>query len=146
MKPEFHSLRIKHLSQQLKPFLELRSTARPWKGWLSAMREISGITLKELAGKLKTSPQVVAALQKSEAADRITLRKLRAAADALNCELIYALVPKTGSVQDFAEAKMTHEVDARIRAVEHSMMLEDQAVGGVEEKIKEELRFRSKKK
>jgi predicted DNA-binding mobile mystery protein A len=138
-------LRIKQLNQQLEPFLALRTIARPWKGWLSAMREISGVTLKELADKLKTSPQVVAALQKSEAADRITLRKLRAAADALDCELIYALVPKTGSVQDLAEAKITREVDARIRAVEHSMMLEDQAVGGVEEKIKEELHSRLKK-
>src|ERR1700681_4556552 len=98
MNAKFRQLRIKQLSEQMKPFLAARGGTRPWKGWLAAMREISGLSLRGLAARLHTPHQLVAALEKSEAADRITLKKLRQTADALGCELVYALVPKSGSI------------------------------------------------
>ena len=67
--------------------------------------------------------------------------RLRDAADALGCQLVYALVPKNGSVgsiQELAEEHARTKAAENVRAVEHSMALEDQAVGGVPEKIEEE--------
>src|ERR1700677_4610919 len=116
MNAKFRQLRIKQLSRQIEPFLPVRGAARPWKGWIAAVREASGMTLKELGAKLDSFPQVVAALEKSEAADRITLKKLRQAANALECELVYALVPRTGSLRDLAEAKLRREVEYRVLA------------------------------
>ena len=65
---------------------------------------------------------------------------LRAAADALGCRLVYALVPKSGSIHELAEERARTKAAENVRAVEHSMALEDQAVGGIEDKIKEETR------
>ncbi|HKC72010.1 MAG TPA: hypothetical protein VKB60_10325, partial [Terriglobales bacterium] len=76
----------------------------------------------------------------SEAEYRITLGSLRNAADALGCQLVYALLPKNGSIQELAEESARTKAAENVRAVEHSMALEDQAVGGVEEKIAEETR------
>ena len=138
MRPEFKRLRIKQIDRALEPFADAKDSPRPQRGWLRAVREATGITLRQMAARLKKTPSLVAKLEKSEAEYRITLGSLRDAADALGCQLVYALVPKSGSIQDLAEERARSKAAESVRAVEHSMALEDQAVGGVPEKIEEE--------
>jgi predicted DNA-binding mobile mystery protein A len=146
MKSEFRDLRIRQLERALTPFLAAKTSPRPQRGWLRALREVSGITVREMASRLHKAPSLVAALEKSEAADRITLRSLRESADALGCQLVYALVPKSGNIQELVEQRARAQASENVRAVEHTMALEDQAVGGVEEKIEEETRRILKKR
>src|SRR5215470_6320309 len=140
MRPEFRELRAKQLDRALEVFAPAKNSSRPQKGWLRAIREASGISLRELATRLKKTPTLAAKLEKSEAEYRITLASLRDAADALGCRLVYALVPKRGSIPDLAEQDARTKAAENVRAVEHSMALEDQAVGGIEDKIEEETR------
>jgi predicted DNA-binding mobile mystery protein A len=63
--------------------------------------------------------------EKSEAEERITLGQLRRLADGLDCELVYALIPRkplTDVVQDRANQMAREEV----YGVAHTMSLEDQ--------------------
>lgn len=138
MHPEFRKLRTAQLDRALTPFLAAKETPRPHKGWIRAIREVTGVTVRDLAEKLHKAPSVAAHLEGSEAEYRITLASLRDAADALGCQLVYALVPKSGSIQELAEERARTRAAENVRAVEHSMALEDQAVGGIEEKITEE--------
>jgi predicted DNA-binding mobile mystery protein A len=140
MKPEFRTLRLGQLERALTPFLAVKETPRPQKGWVRAIREATGITVREMAKRLRKAPSVAAHLEGSEAEYRITLGKLREAADALGCQLVYALVPKSGSFQELAEQRARTKAAENVRAVEHSMALEDQAVGGIDNKIEEETR------
>ena len=138
MRPEFKALRIKQLERALEPFTAAKNSPRPQKGWLRAVREATGITVRQMASRLRKAPTLVTKLEKSEAEYRITLGSLRDAADALGCQLVYALVPKNGSIQELAEERARTKAAENVRAVEHSMALEDQAVGGVQQKIEEE--------
>lgn len=138
MKPEFKSLRLRQLERALEPFLAAKNSPRPQKGWIRAIREATGIPLRQLSLSLHKSMPLVNYLEKSEADYRITLGNLRDAADALGCQLVYAFVPKSGSIQELAEERARTKATENVRAVEHSMALEDQAVGGVPEKIEEE--------
>jgi predicted DNA-binding mobile mystery protein A len=140
MRPLFRKLRIRQLERALQPFTAAKDSPRPQKGWLRAIREATGITVRQMATRLGKAPTLVVKLEKSEAEYRITLGSLRDAADALGCQLIYALVPKSGSVQELAEQRARTKAAENVRAVEHSMALEDQAVGGIEDKIEEETR------
>lgn len=140
MRPEFRNLRLKQLERVLEPFNAAKDLPRPHKGWLRAIREATGISLREMATRLKKTPTLATKLEKSEAEFRITLASLRDAADALGCRLVYAVVPKSGNIQDLAEQGARTKAAENVRAVEHSMQLEDQAVGGVENKIEEETR------
>ncbi|MBI3645232.1 MAG: mobile mystery protein A [Acidobacteriales bacterium] len=140
MKPEFRKLRIGQLDRALKPYLAVKDWPRPQKGWIRAIREATGVTVREMAKRLRKAPSLAVYLEKSEAEYRITLGSLREAADALGCQLVYALVPKTGSIQELSEERARARASENVRAVEHSMALEDQAVGRVEEKIEEETR------
>ena len=138
MRPEFRTLRAKQLERALEAFAPAKNSSRPQKGWLRAMREVTGISLREMATRLRKTPTLAAKLEKSEAEYRITLASLRDAADALGCQLVYALMPKSGTIQDLAEQGARTKATENVRAVEHSMALEDQAVGGIEDKIEEE--------
>lgn len=140
MKPEFKKLRLKQLERAVQPFLAARDSQRPSKGWIHAIREATGIPLRQLSQRLHKSMPLVNYLEKSEADYRITLGNLRDAADALGCQLVYGIVPKGGSIQELAEEWARTKAAENVRAVEHSMALEDQAVGGVPEKIEEETR------
>ena len=138
MEAEFKHLRLRQLERSLKPFMAAQSVPRPTKGWIRAIREASGITLIELATRMKRSLSLAAQFEKSETEYRITLNSLRQVADALGCDLVYALVPKRGTLHDLAESRASEEVSPDVLAVEHTMALENQAVGGVKEKIREE--------
>jgi predicted DNA-binding mobile mystery protein A len=140
MKPEFRNLRLGQLQRALTPFLASKDIPRPKKGWIRAIREATGITVREMARRLHKAPTVAARLEGSEAEYSISLGTLRQAADALGCQLVYALVPKSGSIQELAEERTRNRAAENVRAVEHSMALEDQAVGRVEQKIEEETR------
>ena len=59
----------------------------------------------------------------------ISLATLRKLADALDCELQYALVPRKQLGQQLNERALLVASD-RLRPVSHSMALEDQTVNG----------------
>lgn len=145
MKPEYRAVRLKQLSRSLASFHEARAVARPPRGWLRAMREALGLPLTRVGQAAGMSKQLVQSFEKSEANDRITLRTLRRVAEAMGCELVYAIVPKSGTIQELAEQRARSEATKRVLSVEHTMALEDQAVGGVKELIEEETKRKIKK-
>ena len=61
-------------------------------------------------------------------------------AAALDCELVYALVPRQGTMQGLLESRARAQATQRVLQVEHSMALEDQASGNIEEAIEAETR------
>lgn len=138
MRDEFRNLRLKQLDRTLKPFRAAAKNPRPQKGWLRAIREAAGISASEVARTLKTSRQLPVQLEKAEAEDRITLKSLRAAANALGCELVYALVPRANTLHDLVEERARAQAKKHVLGVEHSMALEDQAVGRVDEAVEAE--------
>jgi predicted DNA-binding mobile mystery protein A len=135
MRSKFRQLRVEQLERALATLPSAQDIPRPAKGWLRAIREATGITVSETAKRMGRAPSLVIQQERAEADNRITLRSLREAADALGCQLVYALVPKNGSIHELAELRARTKATENVRAVEHSMSLEDQAVGGVEKKI-----------
>jgi predicted DNA-binding mobile mystery protein A len=67
-------------------------------------------------------------LEKREAARVVTLQSLERAAEALDCRLVYILVPKD-SLEDRINARAEAVADLHLSAVDHTMRLEKQGVG-----------------
>ena len=81
----------------------------------------------QLANRLGIRQPSLVALEQSEAKGTIELATLRRAAEALDCTLVYALVPNKPletTLRDRARAFARR----RRAPVEHSMLLEDQKV------------------
>lgn len=66
----------------------------PADGWLRQVRLARGVTQQALADTLGCKRQACAQLERSEARGAISLYSLRKAAAALDCDLVYALVPR----------------------------------------------------
>lgn len=140
MRNEFRNLRLKQLDRSMEPFQTAQKVPRPSRGWIRTIRQVLGVSSGELARRLGTSRQLPLQLEKGEAEDRITLKSLRAVANALDCDLVYALVPRAGSMQELIENRARAEAKKQVLGVEHSMALEDQAVGRIDEAVEAETR------
>ncbi len=97
----------------------------PPRKWIRAIRDALGMSGVQLARRLNIRPQSVEALEKSEADGTIQLKTLRRVAEALDCTLVYALVPKEtleASVHKRAKRIALRE----LRRASHTMKLEAQ--------------------
>lgn len=79
------------------------------------------------ARRLGMTPAGASKLEKAEAQDAITLGSLRKLALALDCELQYALIPRTSLKQQLDDRAM-ELARVSLKPISHSMSLEDQSV------------------
>jgi predicted DNA-binding mobile mystery protein A len=86
-----------------------------------------GMSGAALARRLDMSTAGLRKLEAAEANDVITLASLRKLAQALDCELHYALVPRTSLTQHLQE-RAEAVAKAQLSPIKHSMALEDQSV------------------
>jgi predicted DNA-binding mobile mystery protein A len=114
------------LDSRLSSLRELRTRlAVPQGGWAKALRTALGMTLEDLAGRLGVTRSVVSRLETSEQKRTIQLDSLQRLADAMDCDLVYALVPRE-PLQAMVERqrdRVASELEARTRT---HMRLEDQ--------------------
>lgn len=116
-----------HLDSRFKEIGSPQRFTPPIHGWIKAIRDSLGMSAKQLGVRLGITQPSVAALEKSEVKGTIELQTLRRVAEAMDCTVIYALVPNKRletMVRD--RARLTW---SRMRTpIEHSMSLENQAV------------------
>ncbi|WP_455285535.1 mobile mystery protein A [Cupriavidus necator] len=119
---DFKRLQLEQLSATLKV---ARVPHRPRTGWIHAIRTTLGMTTRQLAERLGVGQSTAVALEKSEANERITLQSLRRAAEALDCELHYVLVPRR-PLTELVEQRAGYVAKKAVSNVMHTMSLEDQ--------------------
>lgn len=123
------NLQRRQLSASLERLAPLARTARPRRGWVRAIRTTLGMTTSQLAARIGIGQSALSESEKREAEETITLGTLRKVAEGLDCDLVYALVPRTGSLDEILERRAREIARRRVERVSHSMSLEDQAVG-----------------
>jgi predicted DNA-binding mobile mystery protein A len=123
------SLQIQQLDKTLDRWRAVAGPA-PDRGWLHAVRQALGMTTRQLASSVGVSQAAVTDAERSEARGDITLATLRRYAEALDCELVYALVPRQ-PLEDTIEQRAERIARDQVSRVRHSMSLENQATGDV---------------
>ena len=115
------------LDQQLQPLRNMDPLIRPERGWIRAIREAVGMTTGQFAKRLDVAQPRVAALERAEANEAVTLKSLRQAAEALDCVLVYALVPKA-SLEDVVKDRARMVADQQLARTDQTMRPENQGV------------------
>jgi predicted DNA-binding mobile mystery protein A len=112
-----------------------RDAARPpARGWLRAVRQAIGITQRRVAEKAGATRQSYAQFEISEAKGSISIGSLRRAAEAMDCELVYFIVPRASAGGSYRSLAAIHDPLAiHMKATEHSMSLGGQ--GAVERRV-----------
>lgn len=128
MKRELRELARQRIDERLVALRPEDRFAPPPKGWIRAIRDALGMTGVQLAARMKVRPQTVEALEKSEASGSIQISSLRRAAEALDCTLVYVLVPKK-SLEEAVNERARKIAIRDLRRVAHTMKLESQETG-----------------
>ena len=116
------------LDERLTPPGPAERYRAPARGWIKAIREALGMTTAQLAKRLGVRQPSVVGLERSEEKGSIELASLRRVAEALNCSLVYALVPNQ-PLETTVRARARALLLRRRLPIEHTMVLEDQGVG-----------------
>jgi predicted DNA-binding mobile mystery protein A len=133
MGPQERAKARKSLDKKLNSLRNSDSFRRPSRGWIRAIRDALGMTTAQLGRRIGVSQPRAVQIEQAERDGSITLESLTRAARALDCQLVYALVP-----HDSLEARVRDRARVlaknRLRTVRHHMALEDQRVGDEDER------------
>ena len=126
-------LLIEQLNQKLQPFSGTTGITVPERGWVNTIRMTLNMTMAQLGTKLNITRQGVKKIETSEAHGAITLNSLKNVASAMDLKLVYALVPKNGSINDLIQIKAEKLAQKIVLRTNQNMKLENQGIG--DEKI-----------
>lgn len=125
MRPKLRKLARNQLDETLDYLRPLTRIPTPGRGWVRAIRETLGMTGEQLARRLGTNKQRVSRIEQDEARGKLTLTTLRRAAEALDCTLVYALVPRQ-SLEQMIQTQAGQLAHKRLQRSNQMMRLEQQ--------------------
>ena len=133
-----HSLRparlaVDRLHKTTAPLLKLSKLQH---GWIATIRGALGMTQDAFGARMKIAKQRVSQLEQRERTGDIKLSQLQDAANALNCDLVYALVPRE-PLETIVQRRAREYALRELAAVERTMQLEDQATRIDEDRIRD---------
>lgn len=105
----------------------LRSLSVPPKGWIRAIRDVVGMSGRQLAARIGVSKQRVAEIERDERGGSVTLKTLRRVAESLDSVFVYGFIPHT-SLERFVRERAREIAQERLARVSHTMNLESQGL------------------
>ena len=124
MKNSFKKLMREQIQERLDTF---GGNSAPKDGWIRIIREALGMSSYQLAKKIGCSQPNIIAIEKSEKNGTISLEKLENVARALNCRLVYGLIPLQ-PLNEMLENQARMRARKQIKIINHSMSLEEQGL------------------
>jgi predicted DNA-binding mobile mystery protein A len=132
MRPQERATARRQLDKRLNSLRNSEEFTRPSHGWIKAVREALGMTTRQLAKRLGVTQPRAVAIEQAEARGSITLDTLERAARALDCRLVYVLVPRA-PLDTLAQERAMARAREQLRSTRHSMALEAQSVEASDE-------------
>jgi len=136
-------LMIEQLDRKFEKLAVLKDLEISPKAWINAIRTGLNMSLVQLAKRLKKTSVSVKEIEQREEDKGITLKKLTEVAEALNCQFVYAFIPKDGSLEKLIEKRAYKLAEEIVMRTSHSMKLEDQE--NSEERIRRAIEDRAGK-
>lgn len=107
--------------------LAVQTLAKPRGGWIKTVRVALGMSTTDLASRIGVVPSTVSRLEASEIAGTINIDSLQKLADALDCDFVYAIVPRK-KLHTTVEARAREVALAQFARTQQTMALEEQSV------------------
>jgi predicted DNA-binding mobile mystery protein A len=126
MKNTKQQLLIQQTDKKLAVFIPLESHVIPAKGWINAVRTSLKMSFRQFGSRLKISAQSAKEIEDREANGTITLNSLKDAANALDLQLVYGFVAKSGSLEQMIEDRAKEIATEIVMRTNTTMTLEDQ--------------------
>ena len=133
---ETDRIQRKQLDRKLAPLSESGLRTVPRGGWTKTIRNALGMSSAALGRRIGVSQSAVSQFESGEEHESITLASLHKLADGLECDLVYAFVPRV-SLDDIMRHQAERRAQIILDSVSTSMDLEKQPL--CEEELEDQL-------
>lgn len=116
----------RELVDQAEP--QLRHLQVPREGWIATVRKALGMSGAQLARRLGLTRARVSQMENAESRGSVTLKSMQAAAEAMNCRFVYAIIPASGSMDTLLTDHARKKAEALVKRASQHMALENQAL------------------
>ena len=119
------------LSQTDRKIRQLAKSERvivPSSGWIYAIRQSLGMSLRQLGSRMGITPQSVREMEAREKNGSISLNVLRQFAKSMDMKLVYGFIPKQKSLEKLVEESASRLAEEIVKRTSVSMELEDQKI------------------
>src|SRR5258708_26681260 len=116
------------MEKKIRPWTALRADKAPGSGWIKAVRGALGMSARQLADRVGVEQSNITRLEARESVGKVTLESLAAVAKAMDCKLIYAVVPddRYHDLEMIVDERARDLARQLVERTEHSMRLEKQ--------------------
>lgn len=119
---------IQQLQSQVDHAAEtVRGLAVPSEGWIRKVRKSLGMSGAQLARRMDITRAAISNTEKAELEGRVTIKAMREAAEAMDCRLIYAIVPEK-DIETLIRKRAREKAMAKVKKVNQHMALEGQTL------------------
>lgn len=120
-------LSLDQINRRIEALRDISAHTKVRQGWIRYMRESMGMTLKNLGAKAGLSISAIQQAERNELAGTITLNRLKQMAETMDCELVYAFVPKS-PITKILENAAKNKALRLLKVADIHMNLENQKV------------------
>ena len=125
-------IQLRQLEERLEKLREIAALEAPGEGWIRTLRQALGMTTEQLAKRMGVTRQAVLQLEAAEQNRTSTWTSLRKAAESMDCEVVYAVVPR-GSLNQVLLRQGRKQAERHVQRISHSMKLDAHVVGPAEQ-------------
>ena len=126
MKVDKKTVLLEQLDSNFKRFSKLKSVSIPTTGWLRLIRLSLNMSLKQFGQRLGITPQSARAIEEREKSGSISLKNLNDAADALDMDLLYILLPKQQTLKKTIDKRANQLAEKLVLESFESTLFKDQ--------------------
>lgn len=124
-KSHVQAVMLRQLKDKVNALVGLQLPKAPKQGWVRTIREALDMSGTQLAERLNFSRNKVSILERKEADGSITINQLKQLASGLDCDVVYAIVPKQ-SIDSIIEERAHFLAGQRVNMTHQNMFLEAQ--------------------
>jgi len=121
------NLALSQVERRLNSIRKATKDSKVRPGWIHYTRQALGMTLKKLAERAGVSKATVAQAERGEQKGNVTIATLKKMAEAMDCEFVYAFVPKT-NIKSMLREQALKKAKRLLAEADTHMTLEDQKV------------------
>ena len=115
------------LEKKIKPLKKIIEFGKPPKqGWIRSIRKSLGLTIRQIADICEISHSSIRSIERNEVLETASIRSLKKLASAMDCKLVYVVVPdeEFSNLENIIDIRCEKLAKYMVRNVYHSMSLE----------------------
>jgi predicted DNA-binding mobile mystery protein A len=120
---------IGQTDRKIRQLVKSDSLTIPSSGWIYAIRQSLGMSLRQLGNMMRITPQSVKEMEEREKNGTISLNVLRQFGKSMDMKFIYGFIPKQKSLEKLVEERALRLAEEIVKRTSVSMELEDQKIG-----------------